>query len=107
MPTITYNGASFVVDHAVKGADYVHGYSAAGDTILSIDGISDFSVISYDGTFLAPDKCINESCNDLKFVNGALTRRDGTVVTLSDLGIQYGDTLPAPGIPGRIFLKKV
>lgn len=84
MSTLSYNGLIWEVDHAVKGTNYVHGYSSAGLIIVSIEDTTDFDNIEYDGPYLAPEECLNESCNDVKYVNGSLVRRDGTVV--SDIG---------------------
>lgn len=84
MATLTFNGKAYTVDHAVKGADYVHGYNASGNCVVSIDGVKDFSAIAYDGEYLAPDSCFAESCNEVRCVGGKLVKRDGTEVP--DLG---------------------
>lgn len=166
MYILKYGTDTYEVDHAVKGADYVHGYDADGNCIVSIEGISSFSTISYSGTYLVPTECEAEPCNDVKHVNGELLRRDGTpashkhsasdidsgtlsserlptvpvakggtgattaaaalsrlgavplsggkmtgALTINGLiltaGVDYGDTLPAAGTPGRLFFKKV
>lgn len=86
MAKLTFNGVDYTVDHAVKGADYVHGYSAEGLCIISIDGITDFSVVTYDGTYLTPEVCFAEVCNDVRYVNGALVRKDGSTVPASAVG---------------------
>ena len=113
MATLSFNGESFTVDHAVKGADYVHGYDADGNLIISLDGVSDFSGITYDGTYISPSVCLAEACNDVKFCDGVLKTRGGTTVFVPFSAgptilssYQYGDTLPAAGTPGRIFFKK-
>lgn len=80
MATLKFNGESFVVDHAVKGTDYVHGYNAAGDCVVAIEGIKDFSIITYDSTYMTPDKCLDEACNTVRFVDGKLVNLNGTVV---------------------------
>lgn len=80
MAVLTFNGESFDVDHAVKGADYVHGYSATGDCIISIEGITDFSAVNYSGTYLTPEKCFAEDCNEVRYVDGKLIRKDGTEI---------------------------
>ena len=93
MATITFCGESFTVDHAVKGADYVHGYDAEGNLVISLDGVTDFSGIAYDGTYMTPSGCLAEICNDVKYCEGALKKRDGTVLTASDFGaapVGYG-----------------
>ena len=113
MATITCNGESYTVDHAVKGTDYVHGYNAAGELLVSIEGIKDFSGITYSGTYISPSVCLAEACNDVKFCSGILQTRDGAEIMVPFAygptilsAYQYGDELPAPGIKGRIFFKK-
>lgn len=86
MAKISFNGASYTVDHAVKGADYVHGYSADGVLVVSFEGVSDFSCITYDGTYLDPSACITEGCNDVKCVGGKLVKADGTPVDNTAVG---------------------
>lgn len=82
MATITCGSLSYTVDHAVKGADYVHGYDANGRLVVSIDGVSSFSGITYSGTYLSPDKCLEEACNIAKYVNGSLVKNDGTPIDI-------------------------
>lgn len=89
MATITFCGESFIVDHAVKGADYVHGYDANGNLIISLDGVKDFSGISYDGTYMPPTECLAELCNDVKYCAGAFKKSDGTVLFASENGCYY------------------
>lgn len=78
MAVITYLGTDYTVDHAVKGADYIHGYDANSVMIVSFEGISDFSLFSYNGNYMAPDHCLAEGCNDVKFVGGVWQTRDGS-----------------------------
>jgi len=80
MATLTFNGSTYTVDHAVKGADYIHGYNAAGVCLVSIEGIKDFSVVTYNGTYLTPEVCFAEACNSVRYVNGKLVKQDGTEV---------------------------
>lgn len=87
MAILTFNGESYTVDHAVKGADYIHGYDEDSVMIVSFEGVTDFSGFTYDGTYMEPGHCLAESCNDLKYVNGALFKADGTVLTHADLGV--------------------
>lgn len=81
MATINFRGSKVVVDHAVKGSDYVHGFDASGKLLVSIEGITDFSCVTYDGTYMSPDKCANEPRNEIRHVNGRFVRRDGTIVS--------------------------
>ena len=81
MATITFLGESFEVDHAVKGEDYVHGYDAAGHCIISIDGVKDFSLITYDGVYMNPRECLSEPCNSVKYCGGSLKTADGEMVS--------------------------
>ena len=86
MPTLTYRGMTWTVDHAVKGADYVHGYSSDGHAVVSIDNTSDFGNIEYDGVYLTPEACVNERCNEVVHLTDKLVRRDGTVLTAPMFG---------------------
>lgn len=81
MAVITYLGTDYTVDHAVKGADYIHGYDANAVMIVSFEGISDFSLFSYNGTYMTPEHCLAEGCNDVKCVAGSLVTRDGKSVS--------------------------
>lgn len=98
MAVITYLGTDYTVDHAVKGADYIHGYDANSVLIVSFEGISDFSLFSYNGTYMTPDHCLAEGCNDVKFADGTLKKRDGTPISPSDYGAvsKTGDTMTGP-----------
>ena len=130
MATITFMGTNYTVDHAVKGDDYVRGYAANGDCVIAIEGVSDFSAIVYSDSYLRPNACASESCNDVKHVNGALVRRDGTPAThqhaeylplvggvmtgnitvngiILTEGTDYGTTFPTNALVGKLFLKEV
>lgn len=80
MATLTFNGVEYAVDRAVKGTDYVHGYSADGACIVSIEGIADFSLIVYDGDYLSPSACAEEPRNEVVYVDGTLQTKSGTKV---------------------------
>lgn len=80
MATLTFGGTAYTVDHAAKGADYVRGYDADGNCVISLEGVGDFSVVEYDGVYMDPASCLSETCNDVKHVDGMLVRRDGTVI---------------------------
>lgn len=86
MAIITFNDVPYTVDHAVKGTNYVHGYNVAGVCVFSLEGITDFSVVAYDGVYLTPEVCFAEACNELRHVNGKLTLRDGTVLSARCVG---------------------
>lgn len=81
MATLKYGSISWTVDHAVKGTDYIHAYNADGACVVAFDGVTDFSGFTYSGTYLSPSACANDSCNDVKHVNGALVRRDGSAAS--------------------------
>lgn len=86
MATLTFNGTSYTVNHAVKGADYIHGYDAEGNCVVSFEGVTNFSAITYSGTYMTPENCLDESCNDVKFHDGSFKRPDGsTIIKLADL----------------------
>lgn len=74
MTTLKYNGQSYVVDHAVKGADYINGYDANGIGVISIQNIKDFSAIEYDGVFMNPEECAEEPCNIIRAPRGILPK---------------------------------
>ncbi len=86
MATLKFDSKSYNVDHAVKGTDYVHGYDADGNVVISIDGISDFSVVNYSGTYINPEDCITEGCNDLKYCDGKVKTKNGREVPASAVG---------------------
>lgn len=85
MPTLSYKGLAWEVDHAVKGTNYICGYGANGECIISINEITDFNGFAYTGTYMTPDSCLSDTCNDVKHVSGKLVRRDGTSITPSAL----------------------
>lgn len=101
MATLTFNGESFTVDHAVKGGDYIHGYDANGVLIVAFDGVTDFSDFTYDDTYMEPSDCLAEHCNSVVYCGGAFKRRDGTKV----LRISYGTEEPSGGEHGDIYLQ--
>ena len=86
MAVLTYNAKAYTVDHAVKGTDYVHGYDADGNVVVSVEGITDFSLVSYNGTFMTPEKCLEETCNNLKYCDGTVKTKDGREVPYSAIG---------------------
>ena len=81
MGILTYYDNSYTVDHVVKGADFIHGYDENAVLIVSFEGIRDFSGFTYDGTYLEPEHCLAEGCNDVKCVGGKLVTRDGKTVS--------------------------
>lgn len=83
MATLTFNGESFTVDHAVKGADYIHGYDANGVLVVAFDGVADFTGFTYDGDYMEPGECLTEHCNTVRYCGGALKTLDGKVVMLT------------------------
>jgi hypothetical protein len=83
MATLIFNGETYIVDHAVKGTDYVHGYDANGRMVTCISGVVDFSAIEYDGEYLAPEACLEEACNSAVYVNGTLQTKLGNVIPAS------------------------
>lgn len=80
MATLKFNGNTYYIDHAVKGADYIHCYDENNVLKASFDNIKDFSAFSYSGTYMSPTECMEESCNDVKYVDGVLKNREGDVV---------------------------
>lgn len=86
MYNFTFNGTSFEVDHAVKGADFIHCYDADGKLIVAFDRVSDFSGFTYSGTYMEPGDCMEEACNVVLYVGGKLIRRDGGQITPENIG---------------------
>lgn len=86
MGILTYFDNSYTVDHAVKGADFIHGYDENAVLIVSFEGIRDFSGFTYDGTYLEPADYLDEGCNDVKVHGGSLKKADGTVLSPADFG---------------------
>lgn len=82
MANLVFNEETHVVDYVVKGSDYLHGY-LDDIMIVSYEGISDFSQFSYSGTYIDPEECITEMCNEVLHIGNRLTRRDGTVIPAS------------------------
>ena len=81
MAILSYKDEKYTVDHAVKGADFIHGYDADGVLIVSFEGITNFSGFTYDATYMEPEHCLAEGCNDVKYVSGHLVTRDGNAIT--------------------------
>lgn len=77
MATLAFNGVSYTVDHAVKGADFIHGYDAASVMVVAFNGITDFSGFTYSGVYMEPKHCLVEECNDVKFMDGVWQTREG------------------------------
>lgn len=80
MATITFNGESYTVDHAVKGADYVHGYDADGVMVCCITGVVNFDAIGFDGTYMSPSACLEETCNELAYTGGWTKNKNGATI---------------------------
>lgn len=93
MQYLIFKNTTYEVDHAVKGTDFIHGYDATGKVVVAFEGVTDFSVFEYDGSYLAPEDCISEPCNDLKYCAGKLQKRDGTAVTPADVGAAPADSV--------------
>lgn len=95
MAILTFNGNSYTVDHAVKGTDYVYGYDANGVCIVALDGVTDFSGVSYDGVYMSPETCATDPHNNVVYCNGVLSTPDGRNITS-----RATSTLPASGWSG-------
>ena len=83
MPNLTFCGETYAVNHAVKGADYIHGYDANSVCIVAFEGVADLTAIGYDGTFMAPGDCAEEACNKVVYCGGKLK-------TLGDVEVTKG-----------------
>lgn len=82
MPNLTFCGETYAVNHAVKGADYIHGYDANGVCIVAFEGVADLTAIGYDGTFMAPGDCAEEACNKVVYCGGKLKTLGGGAVSV-------------------------
>lgn len=80
MAVITFCGESYAVDHAVKGADYVHGYDANGVCIVAFEDVADLTAIEYDGEFMTPENCAEEVSNKVVYCGGKLMTLGGAMV---------------------------
>ena len=87
MAQLTFKDFIYEVDHIVKGSDFIRGYRANGDFVVSFEGITDFSDFSYNCDCLTPDTCFSEKLNDVVYFKGSLYRRDGTVLTPAMYGV--------------------
>lgn len=96
MAVLTFLGESYTVDHAVKGADYVHGYDANGVCIVAFEDMADLTAIGYDGTFMAPGDCEAEVCNKVVYCGGKLKTLGGVEIIK---GVAV--SLPASGWAGN------
>lgn len=86
MATLSFGGVNYTVNHAVKGADFIRGYDANNVVVVAFVGVTDFSGFTYDGTYMNPEDCLQEGCNNILFHGGALKRPDGSVIDPSDFG---------------------
>ena len=80
MATLTYLSETYEVDHATKGADFIHAFDSNGCPVVFFDGITDFSGFTYSGAYMAPENCAADGCNDILFVGGKLQTKDGRSV---------------------------
>ena len=105
MANLTFNNETFVVNHAVKGADYIHGYNADGRMVACIEGIVNFDAISYDGEYMTPSACIEEACNDATYINGTLKTKSGATIPANYAGIAHisGNYTLQPADSGKFF----
>lgn len=53
MATLTHNNVTYTVDSAVRGYDYIVGLKG-GAEVVKFNGITDFSLFSYSGTYVDP-----------------------------------------------------
>lgn len=83
MATISFCGENYAVDHAVKGANYIHGYDASGVCIVSFENVGDLSAITYDGEYMKPEECATEACNKVVYCGGKLQTLGGAAVNKS------------------------
>lgn len=83
MATLKFNDTSYIVDHAVKGDDYVHGYDESGVMLVAIEGIEDFSTVTYDGTYMSPEFCAEEECNKVRSVVPVV--EDGNMLQITNI----------------------
>lgn len=80
MATLTYLEETYEVDHATKGADFIHAFDKNGCPVVFFDGVTDFSGFDYTGVYMSPENCAADGCNDLLFVGGRMQTKDGRSV---------------------------
>lgn len=93
MATLSYNGIVYTVDHAVKGTDFIRCYDIDGTLLVAFNGVTDFSGFTFDGTYMEPEQCFEEACNNVKFHEGTLKMADGTPLQPSDYGVIMKSTI--------------
>lgn len=86
MAILKYGSEEYTVDHAVKGADYIHGYDKNGVLLVSFDGVHDFSLFSYDEEYMLPEHCLEEPCTNVKYIGNTLTNGSGKPIPASAVG---------------------
>lgn len=97
MATLTYLEETYEVNHATKGADFIHAFDKNGCPVVFFDGITDFSGFTYTGSYMDPEECAAEGCNDVKYVNGELVTRGGTPIETAP-PYTYGTEDLTPGV---------
>ena len=100
MAELIFRGDKYIVDHAVKGPDYIHGYGYDGGIVVAFDGVSNFEDFDYDDAYMSPEDCPDEACNGVRHVDGKLIRGDGAPlgrVALSADARAIGDNSIAAG----------
>lgn len=88
MATLSYMDEIFEIDHAVKGDDYIHGYDANGVLLVAFEEVSDFSGFTFTAEYMLPENCLEEKCNDVRYVAKKLVTRSGTEISTGSEGIR-------------------
>lgn len=84
MAILTFGGDSYTVDHAVKGANYIHGYDANGLCIVAFEDVTDLAAIEYDGVFMSPGDCAEEVCNKVVYCSGKFKTLGGDNIAIAE-----------------------
>lgn len=88
MATVTYNGASYACDKALKGTDFIHLLDANGNLTHAFDGVADFTKFTISGgswtTPAEADDCYLATIGE-----------DGRMQKSSHKSSEIGDKAPA------------
>lgn len=89
-PPLEYEVDHIVVDGHTSGTDcFVHGYDAKGNLVVAFEGVSAYDLAAnfyFPDGFMDPEECLQEPCNNVKFVNEAFVLPDGTVLPIYPSG---------------------
>lgn len=114
MATVKYGDLIYECSKVIKGSDYVHLLDSDGSLIVSIDGITSFSGITFTGGYSIPAAAGN--CDIAVVMTNGTMGNSGVkacdvftnyrAIELAS-GTHYGTSLPSSGTEGQLFFKLV